>query len=156
LGVELPAYTKRPKRRVIQAPKFYFSNVGVVNFLAKRGNLEPGSELFGKAFENWVFHEIRSYSHYTQLFSDFSYWRLTSGAEVDFIVNDMEVAIEAKATGKVNVDHLKWLRELIQEHPRLKKRIVVSLDGKRRKTEDGIEILPYREFTQRLWAGDLF
>src|SRR5664280_1027351 len=32
LGGWLPAYTKRPKRRVIGAPKFYFSDVGVVNF----------------------------------------------------------------------------------------------------------------------------
>ena len=42
------------------APKFYFFDVGVVNFLANRGWLKPGSELFGKAFENWVYHELRS------------------------------------------------------------------------------------------------
>ena len=44
LGRFVPAYTKRPKRRVIQAPKFYFADVGVVNILAKRGTIEPGSE----------------------------------------------------------------------------------------------------------------
>ncbi len=45
----LPSYTRRPKRRVIQAPKFYFDDVGVVNHLARRGRMEPGGELFGKA-----------------------------------------------------------------------------------------------------------
>ena len=45
----LPAYVKRPKRRVVLAPKFYFADVGVVNVLARRGHLEPGSELFGRS-----------------------------------------------------------------------------------------------------------
>jgi predicted AAA+ superfamily ATPase len=35
----LPAYRKRPKRRVIGAPKFSFADVGVVNRLARRGEL---------------------------------------------------------------------------------------------------------------------
>ena len=56
LGRWLPAYKKRAKRRVITAPKFYFSDVGVVNFLAKRKGLVPGSPYYGKAFENWLFH----------------------------------------------------------------------------------------------------
>lgn len=58
----LPAYRKRPKRRVIGAPKFYFVDVGVVNRLARRGELKPGSELYGKAFENWVFHELTAFT----------------------------------------------------------------------------------------------
>jgi uncharacterized protein len=36
LGRWLLAYTKRPKRRIIAAPKFYFADVGVVNYLARR------------------------------------------------------------------------------------------------------------------------
>ena len=64
LGRWLPAYRHRPKRRVLISPKFYFDDVGVVNFLARRGVLEPGSELYGKAFENWLFHEVTAYNHY--------------------------------------------------------------------------------------------
>ena len=69
----LPAYTKRPKRRVIGAPKFYFADVGVVNYLAKRNDLRPGSELYGKAFENWVFHELSAHNAYTEAFATLSY-----------------------------------------------------------------------------------
>lgn len=36
LGRSLPAWRKRPKRRTIGAPKFYFADVGVVNRLARR------------------------------------------------------------------------------------------------------------------------
>lgn len=156
LGRWLPAYTKRPKRRVIAAPKFYFADIGVVNHLARRGDLHPGSELYGKAFENWVFHELAAYNAYSGAFAKLSYWRLTSGNEVDFIVNDMEAAIEAKATAKVTSDHLKGLRAVAEDHPRIKQRIVVSLERTSRRTEDGILIVPAVEFCGRLSAGDFF
>lgn len=156
LGKWLPSYRKRPKRRVIGAPKFYFADVGVVNYLARRGRMEPGSELFGKAFENWVCHELSAYNSYAEKFATLSYWRLASGVEVDFIVNDMEVAVEAKATGKVTSDHLKNLREMIKDHSRAKQRILVCLETSPRRTDDGILILPAREFCERLSAGEFF
>jgi predicted AAA+ superfamily ATPase len=152
----LPAYRKRPKRRVIGAPKFYFSDLGVVNFLAKRGRLEAGSELYGKGFENWCYHELLSYSAYMESYSDLSYWRLASGIEVDFIVDDMKVAIEAKSARKITSDHLRGLRHLKKDHPGVTRRIVVSLESKERRTEDGIEILPAIVFTKMLWQGEIF
>jgi predicted AAA+ superfamily ATPase len=156
LGRWLPGYTRRPKRRVIVAPKFYFSDVGVVNFLARRGVLRPGSELYGKAFENWIFHELSARNDSSEAFARLSYWRLASGIEVDFIVNDMELAIEAKCTARVTADHLKGLRALWQDHPRIKQRLVICLEPHARKTEDGILILPIREFCTQLAGGLLF
>jgi uncharacterized protein len=156
LGRFLPAYTKRPKRRVIQAPKFYFSDVAIVNFLAKRGRLEAGSELFGKAFENWIVHEVNAYSHYLERDLDLSYWGLAGGTEVDLIVNDMEYALEIKSSAQIKTEHLKGLRTLLEDHPHLKKRMIVCLESKHRITPDGIEILPYQKFVQELWAGRLF
>ena len=156
LGRWLPAYTKRPKRRVIAAPKFYFSDVGVVNFLARRGVLRPGSELYGKAFENWVFHELCARNDYSEAFARLSYWRLAGGIEVDFIVNNMQLAVEAKATARVTADHLKGLRALLQDQPRAQQRMVVCLEPRARKTEDGILILPASEFCDQLAGGRLF
>lgn len=156
LGRWLPAYRKRPKRRVIGAPKFYFSDVGVVNFLARRGTLRPGSELFGKAFENWVFHELCAHNAYSEAFATLCYWRLASGIEVDFIVDDMALAIEAKSARKVTSDHLNGLRQLRRDHPRVRQRILVCLEAKAYKTEDGIWVLPATEFCGRLAAGELF
>lgn len=149
LGRWLPAYTRRPKRRVIAAPKFYFADVGVVNHLARRGHLEPGSELFGKGFENWVHHELRAAIAYGERDVDLAYWRLASGVEVDFIVGAMAVAIEAKASARVTADHLKGLRHLHEDHPRAR-RILVCLEPKRRRTDDGIDILPFGAFVESL------
>ncbi len=155
LGRWLPAYRKRPKRRVIGAPKFYFADVGIVNRLARRGELRPGSELYGKAFENWVFHELSAFAAYRDADLALSYWRLASGIEVDFVVGDMRVAIEAKSSERVTSDHLKGLRTLIDDHPDIDRRVVVCREPRARKTADGIEILPVKTFVRRLWEGEI-
>lgn len=151
LGRWLPAWRKRPKRRAARLPKFYFSDVGVVNRLARRGELLAGSELFGKAFESWLFHEISAYLAYTRSEERLSSWRLAGGAEVDFIVGDMRVAIEAKGAARIGSRHLKGLRTLARDHPEVERRIVVCLEPRPLKTGDGIEILPVRDFVDRLW-----
>ena len=138
-----------------RAPKFYFVDVGVVNRLAKRGELLPGSELYGKAFENWVFHELSAFSSYCEFDGALSYWRLASGIEVDFVLGDMQVAIEAKSSERITRGHLKGLRTLKEDHPQIARRIVVCRELRARKTDDGIEILPVASFVRRLWAGDL-
>ena len=155
LGRWLPAYRKRPKRRLVTAPKFYFADVGVVNRLAKRGALAPGGELYGKAFENWVFHELAAYLAYQEIDAGLSYWRLAGGAEVDFVLGDMQLAVEAKASEKIVARHLKGLRTLAQEHPNAERRVVVCLEPRPRRTEDGIDVLPAAEFAHRLWQGRL-
>jgi len=156
LGRWLPSYRKRPKRRVAASAKFYFSDLGVVNFLAKRGQLEQGGELFGKAFENWCFHELSAYNMYREAFAEFYYWRLSGGTEVDFIVNDMEIAIESKVARKITANHLKGLRSLKVDHPGVKRRLIVCCEDKPRMTDDGIEIIPAATFTELLWNGELF
>ncbi|MGA1867679.1 MAG: ATP-binding protein [bacterium] len=154
IGAFLPAFTYRPKRRTIHAPKFYFRDVGVVNYLAKRGHIQYGSELFGKAFENWIFHELSAHSRYTEKFYDISYWRLTTGIEVDFILGNAKIAIEAKSKENITSNDLKGLIQFKKDYPRVQQLIVVSLVKKARLTKDGILILPYSDFIQRLWQGE--
>ena len=156
LGRYLPAFTRRPKRRVIGAPKFFFADVGIVNVLAGRGALAPGSELFGRAFENWIFHELTAATHYRERYHDLSYWRLASGIEVDFVIGDLRCAVDARAAARVTSDHLKGLRQLAVDQPTVRRRVVASLEPSPRVTEDGIEVLPWRVFLDRLWSGELW
>jgi uncharacterized protein len=149
LGLWLPAYTARPKRRVIQASKFYFADVGIVNQLARRGTLEPGSDVFGKAFENWVHHELRCWLRYGESTVGLTYWRLASGIEVDFLTDDLSLAIEAKSSRKITDAHLKGLRQLAIDQS-VGQRAVVCLEPKRRVTGDGILIIPASELADFL------
>jgi uncharacterized protein len=156
IGTWLPAYTKRPKRRVVQTPKWYFGDVGVVNHLARRGRMDPGSDVFGKAFENWVHHELRSWLLYTESRARLTYWRLSGGTEVDFLLDDLSLAIEARSSRVITDQHLKGLRELAVDRS-VGQRVIVCLEATRRLTNDGILILPARELPallSQMLSGD--
>lgn len=154
-GFFLPAFTRKPKRKTIHAPKFYFANVGVVNFLAKRRELEPGSESFGKAFENFIINEIRACNSYHKHGYEMHYWRLVSGTEVDLVIDELDLAVEIKSSQHISAKHLKGIRELAKEHPKFKKKILVSLEKTSRVTDDNILIYAAEDFLAKLWAGEI-
>ncbi|NCN28411.1 ATP-binding protein [bacterium] len=156
LGSFLPAYILKPKRQIKKQPKFYFSDLGVVNSLTQRGEIKAKTELLGKAFENWVHHELKSYLSYKKPEYTLCYWSLSSGVEVDFIVGHMKAAFESKASESINPSHMKGLRELKKEHPLCGHRYVVSLEPESRITEDGIHVLSIGDFTKKLWSNNLF
>jgi len=153
LGRWVPAYRVRAKRRLVAAPKFYFFDLAPVVHLTHRGRVEQNSELFGRAFEHFIFMELTAHAAYSGLGYGISYWRTTSGFEVDFVLGNHEVAIEVKSTEQAANRHLKGLRAMREElHP--KQSILVSQDSHPRQTADGILILPWRVFLDRLWSGE--
>lgn len=149
----VPSFQKRPKRRVIQAQRFYFFDVGLANFLLKRSSILPRSENFGRAFEHFIYQELSAHSRYSGLHYPIAYWRTASQLEVDFILGDHQVAVEIKGTEQVVPHHLKGLKAFREEY-KTKHSIVVSLDAKPRLV-DGILILPWETFLKRLWAGEI-
>lgn len=153
LGRFVPSFQKKPKRRIIQSPRFYYFDVGIANYLLKRGNILAGSETFGKAFEHYIYHEIYAHRQYSQSAYPISYWRTTSGLEVDFILGDHEVAVEVKATPNASARHLKGLKSFADEYT-VKRKILVSLDPVPRKSGD-ILILPWSRFLELLWNGEI-
>jgi len=153
LGRYLSSYQKRPKRRTVGAPKFYMFDIGIVNSLLKRGKIEFGSEIFGKAFEHFIYQEIYAHSRYSNLEYEISYWRTSSGFEVDFVLGENEVAIEVKSTFEVQSRHLKGLKAFAEEYT-VKKLFMVSNDPYPRKVEN-ILILPYNVFLEKLWNGEI-
>ncbi len=152
----LPLYRQRPKRKAAASTKFYFSDVGAVNLLSKRNAIEPGSEVFGKAFENWIAHELRCYNQYRDHFHELSYWLSEKDEEVDFLVGDFLCAVEAKGVSRVRDDHLKGLKAIAAEHPSIQHRILVVYEGEPQLRADGIRILNYKDFIRELWAGSFF
>jgi predicted AAA+ superfamily ATPase len=153
LGRYLPSFQKKPKRRVVHAPKFYFFDVGIANSLLKRGNIEFGTEIFGKVFEHFIYQEIYAHSRYSDLNYPIKYWRTTSQIEIDFILGDHEVAVEVKSAQTINGRHLKGLKAFAEEYS-VKKLIVVSHEPQPRLV-DNILLLPWQFFLQRLWNGDI-
>jgi predicted AAA+ superfamily ATPase len=96
-------------------------------------------------------HELKSHSDYVSG-EPLSFWRSTSGFEVDFIIGD-HTAVEIKAKENVSQQDLKSLRALAEEK-KLKHYLCVSLEKRPRKVEGFTTILPYRDFLDRLWGGE--
>ena len=153
VGRFLPSYQKRPKRRVILSPKFYYFDLGITNHLLKRGVIKPGSEIFGHAFEHFIYQELCAFNHYSQHHFSMSYWRTASGIEVDFILGDHEVAVEVKGSAFAQSKHTRGLRSFAEEY-NTRHLILVSDDPVPRKVGD-ISILPWRHFLDNLWEGKL-
>ena len=153
IGRFLPSFQNKPKRRVVNAPKFYLFDVGIANYLVSKRKIEKGTEAFGKAFEHFIYQEIYAHSKYSELDYAISYWRTTSQLEIDFVLGDHEVAIEVKSTELANTRHLKGLKAFAEEYE-VKKMILISNDPLPRLV-DGIFILPWKVFLERLWSGEL-
>jgi len=153
-GTWVPAFQKRQKRRIVAAPRFYFFDISVVNDLARRSTVLPGSAEFGAAFEHYIFMELHACLTYSRDSRPLAYWRTSSGIEVDFILGEGETAIEVKSTDTLTGDHLKGLRAWKQDNPRSRAILVCNVPRPRR-TDDQIEILPLRGFLDQLWSGNL-
>jgi len=154
VGYTIPAFTRNVKRRVIQSPKFYYFDVGIANFLLKRTAIQPGSPEFGHAFEHFILQEIIAYIGYFRPLQHLSYWRTSSGYEVDAIIGNAEVAIEIKSSDEVQSHHTKGLKAFSEEFPDCRL-ILVSLDKYARRMNN-VEIYPALQFLSMLWDGDLF
>ncbi len=153
LGFSLKGFTKTRKRKSISRAKHYLFDLGVTNQLCRRGAICEKSELFGAAFEHFIILETRAWLSYARKGLELSYWRSTSQFEVDLLIGS-DTAIEIKASQLVQDKHLKGLRALAEE--RIQRQfIVVSMDSRRRTTDDGILILPWREYLDLLWSGEL-
>lgn len=153
LGHRLPPWAKSRDRRMIQTEKFYLFDVGVANHLARRHPRIGGAD-FGKAFEHWILMEIMNFRRYRAPDLDVRFWRTSTGCEVDFVLGAMLAAIEVKGSARVHAGDLAGLRALRASH-RIKHRVVVCLERQPRTVDGNIEILPWRVFLDRLWAGDL-
>jgi len=79
----LPSFSRNTDREVSGAKKVYFCDTGLLNLFAPIGD--------GALFENSVFNLLK---HYDTL----KYYQKRSGAEIDFILFDQNIAFEVKNT----------------------------------------------------------
>lgn len=155
LGSRLQPWGKAKQRRLASSEKFYLFDVGVANYLSRRKPAE-GTFEYGKSFEHLIFMELRAYQAYRSPDLELYLWRTANYQEVDFIVGEKSLAIEVKSSSNVTAKDIKGLSVLCDDGP-VGKRILVSREKLPRLVKDRhgpIEILPWKEFLIRLWAGE--
>ncbi len=154
IGYEIPAYRKEIKRRIIQAPRFYYFDVGLANYLMGRHSLKRGTDDYGHAFEHFVMQEIIAYKGYNDKRDEISYWHTYDKKEVDAVIGDAKIAIEVKSCEQLKTKHKAGLKAFKEEHPDCRL-ILVSLDPITRQSGD-VEQIYILDFLKMLWNGEIF
>lgn len=156
IGNRLPPYSKVQKRDLIfKANKFYFFDVGLINALKRNASHFQTQESQGHILESYIFQELNAYRQLREEKLPLTFWRTTTGLEVDFILND-DIAIEVKLTQKIHQTHLKSLVAFAEENRTKELIIVCNEETPRLITYKGhnIKIFNVMSFLERLWNND--
>jgi predicted AAA+ superfamily ATPase len=159
IGRFLPPLPAKPgsRKHLAATPKFYLFDPGVSRVL-RRVNLTGlnGPEA-GHLFETFIAHELFASVSYRGSRKPIHYYRTKAGAEVDFILNQGDTAIEVKLSGSIRSTDLRGLNSFLEDAPGARA-VVVCLEARRRTvTAYGkrIEIFPWADFCQALWTGEI-
>lgn len=154
IGRLLEPWKRSKSRRLIETSKFYFFDTGIIATLLDYRTLNPGTREFGRIFEHFIIQECFAYRHYSRKDFPISFWRTANGSEVDLILGDAQVALEIKSGKQASSLKPNGLHLFGQEYKPAKK-IIVSRDPFPQKLLSGITLLPWQNFCEQLWSGDL-
>jgi predicted AAA+ superfamily ATPase len=157
LCFRLPAYEAKLRVRERRLPKWYWCDPGIVRSMKRVTNTLAPEEK-GALFEGMVAQVLRAYKDYRGMFDDMYYWAPSarSAMEVDFILvrGSGLIAVEAKSGNTFTDAWCKGLRAIAPLEG-LQRRIVVYPRGPAMRTEDGIDVLPFKHFADELAADAL-
>lgn len=119
IGVRLPVFTRKAKRKMISHQKFYYFDAGVFRSIRPTGPLDSDAEMNGPAMETLVFQELRAINDYMECDYKIYFWRTKNGLEVDFILYGPKglIAIEVKNSPHVHPKTLRGLKEFKKDYP---------------------------------------
>lgn len=145
LGVRLPVFTKKARRKTISHPKFYYFDAGVYRTLRPKGPLDTPEEIGGTALETLVFQELSAINEYERLGFQLYFWRTVDQREVDFILYGEKglLAIEVKSSKTIHPSDLYGLKAFQEEYPMAK--LFLFYGGKEILRKGDIDVLPIGE-----------
>ncbi len=155
IGVFVEPFRRRRSRAVLtRTPKFYLCDVGLAGYVTHRHLEVATGPDFGRALEHFVLMELLAYRSYRERDFPIRFWRTKTGLECDFVLGPHgETAVEVRGSRNVQPRDLTGLRAYREEH-RPRHALVVCNEAAPRETDDGLLILPWREFLERLWSDE--
>lgn len=145
------AFAKSQKVRLIQHPRFYFFDIGVLNGVMS--NFEASSDRIGRLFEHLVMQTIHATAQAFDKDIRMSVYRTSNGIEVDLILEEGNrlYAIEIKSTKRVTEFDFRGLNHFSRWYGKKHKAILVSLDPKIQNFTHGLAIPLYELWNQLGW-----
>lgn len=142
LGVRLPIFSHRAKRKLINHPKFYFFDTGIFQTIRPRGVLDNESEIGGPALENLFLQNVIAVNNNLGLDYQISYYRTVGGDEVDFVLYGKRGfhAFEIKNSSRFSSSFLHGLKIFGKEYPQAK--LFLLYTGDQELYFDNIKVIP--------------
>lgn len=144
------AFTQSQKRRLVQHPKYYFFDVGVLN--GALGNFEPSQDRIGVLFEHLILQLLQSAYKARDEEVRISTYRTNAGAKVDFIIErgGKTFAVEVKATRTLGGHDFRGLISFQQFFGKKHQSLLLYLGGSQQQFQNGCLALPWKEGLRRL------
>ena len=106
-------------KRVIQAPKVYLNDTGLLAHAlgATPERIKQEGNLAGAILENFVFMELRKQCTWSHARPQLFFWRTVSGQEVDIVLEDASgrlAGIEVKAAATLGARDMRGLQALAE------------------------------------------
>lgn len=145
----LGPFTKSQRTRLVQHPRIYLFDTGVLNGVLK--NFEISNDRIGSLFEHLVLQIMISEFQCLDEEIRLSVYRTEGGSEVDLILERKGelFAIEIKATKKVHKADLRGLKSFAEFYGKKHTPLVIHM-GEHRSNMDGIDILPLDAAVERV------
>lgn len=145
-----PAFSKSKLKRLIQHPKFFLFDCGVLNGLL--GNFQASPDRIGNLFENFIFTQLLTTAYAMDEDIEITNYRTEHGAEVDFIVEyrGRVWAIEAKASQVVGKSDLSGFQSFSGFYKRPHEKRIVYF-GSTAKSFGGVDILPWKNLFDEIF-----
>jgi predicted AAA+ superfamily ATPase len=113
----LRPWSRNIGKRVIQTPKVYLNDSGLLAYLlgATVDRVKTDGNLAGMLLENFVVMELRKQTTWSGVQAEVLYWRTASGQEVDVVLEDRAgriAGIEIKAAATLSSSDVRGLQAL--------------------------------------------
>ncbi len=117
----VPAFARNRGKRLIKAPKLYWTDAALAAYLAGHydADVVSGSREAGGLFENLVLQQLHVAASLLTPQGRIHYWRTAAGQEVDFVVEwgRSLAAFECKLSNRPRYDDVKSLNLFLNDYP---------------------------------------
>lgn len=148
---QLEPFAASGRRRLIQHPKYYCFDVGVLNAIL--GGWVLTADRKGMLFEHFIYQQIRSIQKSMDIEMRITTYRTENNLEVDFIIEiEKEVfAVEVKASKNVGKSDLRGLKSFSEYYNKPHQSLVLY-NGENSLIVEKIEILPWQLGLKKIFS----
>ncbi len=148
IGFFLESYHNSFRKRLVEKPKFYFFDPGVVRSLSRRLSvpLTPKTAAYGEAFEHFILLEFIRLGSYFQPDYRFSFIRTVADVEIDLVVErpgKQLLCIEIKSSDSINEIDIRAFIKITKDIPNCEA-IILSQDRFMKKF-DHVTCYPWKQ-----------